>query len=766
MLASRRLRVLSARSVCSRLYAPSVLRPQSRSKSAIAKAAAALSSQSRSQSAVGASQAKQQQPWVVLPSTPDFEARAADAVLKHGFVIIPELFAEDGLAALEKPVMEQANMIDSQLHEKSVALRVGSANGFHQICLRSPGRKDFPCSTGLIADSVVSPLDKIASNVFAENAEKEEGKAIGGAANNAVRGFFGMVRGEPGCPAQLWHTDSPHITGPDHGLPNMLNMVVSLEDCLAEMGPTELIPQSHILTNHFRAGIAFNADTLVYQNPENSPELIGSTAAPVISAMPAGSAVIFDDRIMHRGGHNQSTRNRDIVFFSYHRSGYSPPAYYEAKRSLATYNHKSLAETVRKEFPGLARCSGGNVILADGASGSQFHNTVIEGMVEQMSNGIANMGGNYDSSRHAERTMVGMRAAMADFLNCASDEIVVGASMSALTYHVARALRNSDLLKPGDNIVLDPMSHGSNVWTWVQLAKACGVEVRWFQIGDGLTLNSQPDVLSTLIDEKTKFISVGYASNAVGSVHDVKAICAAAEELSKGQALRYVDAVHYAPHGPVDVQDISCDLLVCSPYKFFGPHSGILFGRKHLLQTLSVDRLDCQDDGLPAEINCHMSRWEVGTQNYEAAAGITAAVDYLADLGGRFGGASVGSSRADRLNCAWHAIGAHESELKLCFLEGSARVRGLHLLGVTDPAQEMKRTATFAVAKDGFTPEELTAALCERGVWCTSGNHYAGFWNGHSGGVAGNDSGLTRLGFLHYNTINEIEEALRVLADL
>jgi len=313
---------------------------------------------------------------------------------------------------------------------------------------------------------------------------------------------------------------------------------------------------------------------------------------------------------------------------------------------------------------------------------------------------------------------------------------------------------------------LDPMSHGANVWTWVQLAKACGAEVRWLSIGDDLVLNSQPDVLSKVIDEKTRLVAVGYASNGVGSVHDVKAICATAESLSNGSALRFVDAVHYAPHGRVDVQDISCDFLACSPYKFFGPHSGVLYGRRHLLQTLSTDRLDVQDDGLPSDENCNMSRWEVGTQNHEAAAGIVAAVDYLAGLGDRFGGADSGTSRATRLDCAWRAIHAHESELKLCFLEGVAGARGLHLVGVADPAKAIQRTATFAVAKDGLTAEQLTNALCERHIWCTYGNHYAGFWSEHTGGVAQNDIGICRLGFLHYNTIEEVQEAVRVLADL
>jgi len=723
-------------------------------------------------------------PWVVSTSIPDFEARAAEAVLAHGFVILPKLFDREDLPRLKAPIVEHVERVERLLQQKRVKLEVGSVNGFHEVCLRSPGRIDIPCIGDQIDDSSVTPLKRIASRVLCDHQQSQMSGRAGmdseeRSAEGALCAFRGIIRADPGCPAQQWHADSPHVVGPMHGPPNLLNMLVTLQDCPVEMGPTEVLPESHVLTNHLRPDAPFDELGLVYQRPENSPELLRSDKSPIIAEMPAGSALIFDDRVLHRGMANQSQKKRDVAFFSYHREGYSTPTYYEAARSLLNYDHRSMAQIVKKEFPGLARggnggASGGasgetktkSVIMADGASGSQIHNTVIDSMVQQMTHGIANLGGNYASSRNAENAMVSMRSAMADFLNCKHDEIVLGSSMTTVTYNVARALRNSAWLKPGDNVVLDPMSHGANVWTWVQLAKACDVEIRWLKVGDGLVLDSNFDVLSKVIDENTRFVALGYASNGVGSVHDVKGVCSAADTLSKGRALRFVDAVHYAPHGRVDVQNISCDFLACSPYKFFGPHSGILYGRHELLQALSPDRLDCQTDDLPTASNANMSRWEVGTQNYETAAGIAAAVDYLADVGVRFGGADAGSSRSTRLDCAWRAITAHESELKSAFLEGAARIRGLNVLGVTDLAQDMKRTATFAVAKTGFTAEQLTDSLCEKGIWCTYGNHYAGFWNEHSGGLATNETGITRLGFLHYNTIEEVEEVVRVLADL
>lgn len=241
----------------------------------------------------------------------------------------------------------------------------------------------------------------------------------------------------------------------------------------------------------------------------------------------------------------------------------------------------------------------------------------------------------------------------------------------------------------------------------------------------------------------------------------------AAKELSGGKALGFVDAVHYAPHGKLDVDSIGCDFLACSPYKFFGPHSGMLFGRRELLSTLPVDRFDCQDDRLPNEDNCFMSRWEVGTQNYEALAGVTAAVDYLADLGVRFGGADAKADRCTRLEVAFRAISAHECELTTRFLEGVSALKGVSVvMGVTNPAQANLRTPTFAVQKDGIHPWELAERLSARGVWCTAGNHYAGFWEKHSGGRVANDIGATRIGFLHYNTLGDIDKVLQVLDEV
>eukprot|EP00928_Gymnodinium_smaydae_P095613 TRINITY_DN8258_c0_g1_i1.p1 TRINITY_DN8258_c0_g1~~TRINITY_DN8258_c0_g1_i1.p1 ORF type:complete len:740 (-),score=157.21 TRINITY_DN8258_c0_g1_i1:271-2490(-) len=711
--------------------------------------------------------------WEVNPHDPDFERLAASSIEKHGFVILPGLLSGSSLDRLS-PFVSRTNEMVARLKEKGVQLGVGSSAGFHEVCLRSPNRYDVPCDFDLIPDDVRAKFEGICTRILADGDEAASSSSSSSSSSDAKaqptlrRAFAGIVRSEPGSTAQLWHADSPHQT-PEHGPANLLNVLVAMRDFTLEDGPTEFAPGSHRLTNHLKPGVAFGEEIL-YQAPTNSPERIGSTAAAA-SGIPAGSAVIFDDRILHRGGANKSQKTRDVAFFSYRRSSFMPSTHYEATRSLATYDHRSLAAGVRGEFPGLdppgeAR----RPILADGASGSQLHASVLAAIETQMRYGIANIGGSYASSRKAEAAVSGARSAMADFLNCAPREVAFGPTMTALTFHLARSFQREGFLRPGDNVVLDPISHGANVWTWAQLAKASGAEVRWLPVMQATSasdcrVDARAEALAAVIDAQTKLVAVGRASNGVGTVHDVEAVCKAAKELSKGSARTFVDAVHYAPHGLVDVAAIGCDFLACSPYKFFGPHSGLLFGREELFGSLPAERLDCSDDGLPLPENGNMSRWELGTQNYEALAGVEAAVDYLASLGSRFGGASPEAGRREALGAAWRAVEAHEHELKVRFLEGVANIPSLRLLGVADPERTAERTATFAVAKEGLSAAELAERLCERGIWCTAGNHYAGFWEKQSNGSVNNADGMTRIGLLHYNTLDEVDEILNVLED-
>lgn len=428
-------------------------------------------------------------------------------------------------------------------------------------------------------------------------------------------------------------------------------------------------------------------------------------------------------------------------------------------------------------------------MFADGASGSQVHSSVIAAMTEQLSCGFSNVGGYYRTSENVGLAVDGARAAMADFFHCDASEVCFGPSMTALTFHVSHALEAS--IGPTDEIVLDPLSHRANVSPWMNMAARRGATVKWLPVsgsGAACTLDTSADALAcVLAPGRTRLVAVGAASNGTGTVHDVAGVCTAARAAG---ALSYVDAVHYAAHHPVDVRAWGCTFAACSPYKFFGPHAGCLYGAREPLSALPFDRLDVQDDGLPSEANCWMSRAEIGTQCHEALAGITACVDYLASLGssgggdGRpsgppGGGGATTSGRRARLLAGWRRVEAHEEELKRAMLEGlvdlNARAKDgrggceVQLLGVHEPApadRPARRTPTFAIAKEGVDADRLVQRLCAAGVWCTSGNHYASLWDEHSGGRATTaGGGMARLGFLHYNTADEIERVLAALRE-
>ena len=616
-----------------------------------------------------------------LTSAPGCVEAATESILTHGFVVLDGMLSPEALLALQTPLLDHSARVFDDLASKQIKLVVGSAKGFHEVVLRSPGRWDLPVQADLIPREVREACESICLQLLAPS-DMQQPPATS-ASDEMTLAFRGMVRANPGCPQQHWHADSSHMV-PQHTRPNLLNVLIPLADITLDDGPTELLPGSHVLTNHMRHDASFGTTTLLYQHKDNSPSTIGSTANPVSVPMPKGSLLIFDDRTLHRGGANRRSVDRDVAFLSYCRATHLPAIanYYEATRSLASYSHRALAEGVRDEFPGLAHAAA--PVFADGAGGSQMHESAIAAMVRQMTHGVANVGGTYPTSELVGETVGNAREAMADLFNCLPHEVVFGPSMTALAFHLSRALRDSGRLQQGDNVVLDPISHGANVWPWERLAEATGVEVRWLPVASEsagvdpmeCTLDARPGSLATVIDNRTKLVAVGAASNGVGSIHNVSAVCSAAREAG---ALSFIDSVHYAPHASLDVEAFGCDFLACSPYKFFGPHSGALFGRAELLRLMPVDKLAVADDGLPTESNCGMSRWEVGTQNFEALAGVAAAVDYIAALGQRFGGADATASRRQRLGAAWHAIGAHEDELKVKFLDGASSVSGLRV---------------------------------------------------------------------------------------
>jgi len=382
----------------------------------------------------------------------------------------------------------------------------------------------------------------------------------------------------------------------------------------------------------------------------------------------------------------------------------------------------------------------------DGPGGTQVSQSVIDAMSDYLARGSSNLGGPFLTSREAEEVTDNARLAMQDFLNARRpEEIAFGQNMTSLTFAVSRAISRG--WQPGDEIILTRLDHDANISPWLLAAEERGVTVRWldFEPSDCvLKLHTLPD----LLNEKTRLVAVSYASNAVGSLTDVKEVARLAHEQG---ALVYVDSVHYAPHNLIDVQDLDCDFLVCSSYKFFGPHQGVLFGKYDLLADLMAYKVR----PAPAE---PPGKWETGTQSFESLAGSTAAVDYIAAIGGGAG------SRRERIVRAMWAIKAYERSLSERFLRGAVQIPGLQVFGITDIENLENRAPTFAVRLDGYTAEEVATRLGDQGIFVWHGHYYAVAVMERLGLL--DQGGLVRIGFVHYNTHDEVEGVLAALERL
>jgi cysteine desulfurase family protein (TIGR01976 family) len=404
---------------------------------------------------------------------------------------------------------------------------------------------------------------------------------------------------------------------------------------------------------------------------------------------------------------------------------------------------------VRSQFPSLSQIVNGHpAIFLDGPGGTQVPQRVIDAISDYLHHNNANTGGAYATSRNTDAMIAGARAATADFLGCDADEIVFGPNMTTLTYAMSRSMGRE--LRGGDEIVLTHLDHDANISPWRVLEER-GVTIRMADIReDDCTLDM--DDLERKITPKTELVAVGYASNAVGTINDVNKIIGLAHEHG---ALAYIDAVHYAPHGPIDVRALDCDFLVCSTYKFFGPHMGVLFGKREHLQRLQPYKVRANTNAIP-------NRWEWGTLNHECIAGIAACVDYLADLGRRVN-PSVASRRAAIL-AAYAAIQRHERELMTNLIRGLLEIPGLKFYGISDPNRFARRCPTIAVRIKGYTPLELATRLGERGIFTWDGNYYA--LNLTERLDVEKDGGFLRIGLAHYNTAEEVERCVGALREI
>lgn len=399
---------------------------------------------------------------------------------------------------------------------------------------------------------------------------------------------------------------------------------------------------------------------------------------------------------------------------------------------------------LRARFPALAMTHGDEpLIFFDGPGGTQVPDSVIDAVARYYRTSNANHEGAFATSRASDAIVEEAHAAIADLLGVDPDEIVIGANMTTLTFHLSRSITAT--FAPGDEIVVTGLDHAANVDPWIAAAKDRGLVIRWWEPHlEDCTLDL--DDLRALLSPRTRLVAAGWASNAVGTINPIGEIVRLAHSAG---AWAYVDAVHAAPHVSLDARAVDADFVACSVYKFFGPHLGVVYGRRSILAGLPAYKVR------PAE-----SHFETGTGNFEGQAGALAAIGYLEDVGVMVG-AVAGASRRTKLVAAMTAIRTVEMALYRRLHDGLAGIEGIRLFGITDPADFDRRTPTAAFTVAGHSPRAVATALGDAGIAVWDGDFYA------TGlierlGVAG-DGGVVRVGLTHYNTATEVDRLLLAL---
>ena len=392
---------------------------------------------------------------------------------------------------------------------------------------------------------------------------------------------------------------------------------------------------------------------------------------------------------------------------------------------------------LRALFPSLGQeVAGEPAVFLDGPGGTQVPTPVMEAMTAYLSRDNANTGGLFATSQRTVETVAAARVETARFIHAARpEEIVFGQNMTSLSFALSHALRRT--WHPGDEVVVTSLDHDANVMPWTLAAADAGAVVKtWDFRREDCTLHLED--LERLLGPRTRLVALTHASNAGGTSPDVAAAVRLVRSKSP-EALVFVDAVHYTPHDPVDVQALDCDFLACSAYKFCGPHLGILYGKYAHLDRLEAYKVRASSDKPPG-------KWETGTQSFESIAGLRACLAYLDSLGGI------------------NRVRRYELGLSRAFLAQAAQVPGLKIYGITDPERACERTPTFGVTLEGWNSRDVAARLGERGIFVWDGHFYA--LNVVERLGLSERGGLVRIGFAHYNTLAEVGRVVDALHDL
>ena len=399
----------------------------------------------------------------------------------------------------------------------------------------------------------------------------------------------------------------------------------------------------------------------------------------------------------------------------------------------------AAVEEIRRHFPALERIHNGQpVAYFDGPGGTQVPRMVVEAMNDYLYNHNANTHWAYPTSHETDEIIENSRYAIADFLNAAPDEIAFGQNMTSLTFHLARALGRD--WNRGDEVVVTELDHHANVDTWRSLEHERGITIRVLPMNVE-TGQLELDKLSDLLSARTVLVAIGAASNALGTINDIEQVVQMARDAG---VLSFVDAVHYATHHLVDVKAIGCDFLACSAYKFYGPHIGILYGRKELIEKIDFPKLRPAPEYSPERV-------ETGTQNHEAIAGAGAAVDFLASL-------AEGGSRRERLVAVFDQLQSRQDELTKRLWNVLSAIDGVTVYG---PPPDSPRTSTVSFTVQNRTSEQVARALAERAVFASDGDFYAQTVVEKLG-----VEGLVRVGCACYTTQEEVDRLTKDLRSL
>jgi len=403
---------------------------------------------------------------------------------------------------------------------------------------------------------------------------------------------------------------------------------------------------------------------------------------------------------------------------------------------------------IRAEFPSLTVTDNGvSRVYFDNPGGTQVAKRVITRMTDYFINFNTNHGGSFLTSRLTDAMLDETHAALADLVGAKDPgEIIFGQNMTTLTLHLSRSIGRT--LKAGDEIIVTRMDHDANISPWLLMAEDQGVTVRWLDF-DPETYRFDLSALESLLSPKTKLVAVNYASNATGTVNDVKKVAEMAHQVG---ALVYVDAVQLTPHFVTDVHHIGCDFLACSAYKFYGPHQGMIWGKRHLLESLKPYKVRPASNDLPFA-------YETGTQSHEGMAGTLGAIEHFEWIGTEMG--AGGSTRRARIVSGFNAVAAYEKEICIRLVKGLQSIQGVTVHGITDTNLFAHRVPTVAITKQGHHPSDLAEKLGKEGVFVWDGHYYAIEVINRLGLM--DKGGMLRIGLGQYNTAEEVDRLLNIL---